>query len=77
MKTVSIAKAKASLSELVDRAESGEEIAITRHGKTVARLSPPVPPRKPLPSLAEFRKSMPRLSKPSAVLIREMRDEDP
>ena len=75
MKTVTIAKAKASLSALVDRAEAGEEIAITRHGKTVARLAPPDQPRKPLRSLAEFRKRMPRLPKPAAVL--EMRDEDP
>ena len=77
MKTVTIAKAKASLSALVDRAEAGEEITITRHGHGVARLVPLVQPRKPLRSLAEFRKRMPRLSKPAAVLVREMRDEDP
>ena len=38
---MSIAEAKAKFSELVKRAEGGEEIAVTRHGKVVARLVPP------------------------------------
>ena len=31
-------EAKARLSELVDRAQSGEEVVISRHGKAVAKL---------------------------------------
>ena len=38
---VSITEARAKLSELVRRADAGEEILITRHGKVVARLLPP------------------------------------
>ena len=38
MNTVSLAEAKAHLSELVDRVQAGDTIAITRYGKTVARL---------------------------------------
>ena len=38
--TISIAEAKARFSELVRRAEGGEEIIVTRHGKMVARLVP-------------------------------------
>lgn len=38
---IPIAEAKAKLSELVSRAEAGEEIALTRHGKVAARLVPP------------------------------------
>ena len=38
---VSITEARAKLSELVRRANAGEEIVITRRGKTVARLLPP------------------------------------
>jgi prevent-host-death family protein len=34
------AEAKARFSELLDRAEAGEEITIRRHGKVVAKLSP-------------------------------------
>lgn len=41
---VSIAEAKAKLSELVSRAEAGEEIVLTRHGKVAARLVPPTSP---------------------------------
>ncbi|MER8662589.1 type II toxin-antitoxin system prevent-host-death family antitoxin [Mesorhizobium sp. M1148] len=39
---VSITEAKAKLTELVGRAEAGEEIVITHHGKIAARLVPPV-----------------------------------
>jgi prevent-host-death family protein len=40
MKRVQIAEAKAHLSALVERVESGEEIVISRRGKPVARLVP-------------------------------------
>jgi prevent-host-death family protein len=36
------AEAKARFSELLDRAEAGEEIIIRRHGKIVAKLTRPV-----------------------------------
>jgi prevent-host-death family protein len=36
-------EAKNRLSELLRRAESGEEIAITNRGRIVARLMPPLP----------------------------------
>jgi prevent-host-death family protein len=34
-------EAKTHLSALLERVERGEEITITRHGRTVARLLPP------------------------------------
>ncbi len=37
---IGIFEAKTHLSELVDRAEHGETIVITRHGEPVARLVP-------------------------------------
>lgn len=37
---VNIDAAKAQLSHLVDRANAGEEVVITRHGRPVARLVP-------------------------------------
>ena len=43
---ISIAKAKAALASLIARAEAGEEITLTRHGKPVARLVP-MAKRKP------------------------------
>ena len=42
MGTVGIFEAKNRLSELVERAGGGEEIEITRRGRVVARLMPPV-----------------------------------
>jgi len=75
MVTISLAEAKAHLSELIDRVESGEEIVITRHGRPVAHLSGAVVLKKPIRSMAKFRARMPRLRKPSSELLREMRDE--
>lgn len=40
MEKVQLFEAKARLSELVDRAEAGKEIVITRRGRAVARLVP-------------------------------------
>ena len=40
---VQATEAKAKLSELLDRAEAGEVVAITRRGRVVARLMPPEP----------------------------------
>ncbi len=75
MTEVSLAEAKAKLSALVDKAEAGEEILITRHGKLVARLGPVASPRQPLPSLAAFRKTMPKSRYTTAALLRQERDE--
>jgi prevent-host-death family protein len=76
MVTVSLADAKARLSELIDQVETGEQIVITRHGRAVAQLSPTVAPKKPIPSLAKFRASMPRLDPPLSETLRQMRDEE-
>ncbi|WP_370690177.1 type II toxin-antitoxin system Phd/YefM family antitoxin [Phenylobacterium sp.] len=37
---ISVTEAKAQLTELVRRAESGEEVILTRHGQAAARLTP-------------------------------------
>jgi prevent-host-death family protein len=41
MREVGAFEAKNKLSELLDLAEGGEEVIITRHGREVARLVPP------------------------------------
>ena len=48
MDSVNLSDAKARLSELVDRAELGEEVTILRRGRAVARIVPATQPRKPL-----------------------------
>ena len=57
MKEVGAFEAKNKLSELLDLAERGEEVVITRHGKEVARLVPP----KGRPNREEARAAMARL----------------
>jgi prevent-host-death family protein len=37
---VSVSEGKAQLTDLVRRAEAGEEVILTRHGKPVARILP-------------------------------------
>ena len=40
MKNISVVEAKSRFSALLAEVEAGEEIAVTRHGKIVARLVP-------------------------------------
>jgi prevent-host-death family protein len=79
MVTVNVAHAKAHLSELLDKVEAGEDVIITRHGRPVAHLHSVLHPKHPLmlDDLAAFRATMPLLGRPSAELLREMRDEGP
>jgi prevent-host-death family protein len=47
MSAHSVVETKNQLSELIERAEKGEDIVITRHGHPVARLSAITPKAKP------------------------------
>lgn len=78
MSTVNLADAKSHLSELVDRAEAGEEVCITRRGKPVAKLVPARMARKPI-EIADMQKvtdRMPMQPEDAAAFVRRMRDED-
>ena len=46
MDRIGIYDARARLSELIERVQSGEEVVLTRHGEPVARLVPEKPRRK-------------------------------
>lgn len=78
MDAVSLADAKARLSELVDRVEAGDAIDITRRGKPVARLSAATGPRKPIDvaTLRSLTVDMPAQIRNAAELVRTMRDDD-
>jgi prevent-host-death family protein len=75
---ITLADAKAHLSELVDRVEAGDSIDITRRGKPVARLTAVARPRKPIDAarLAALTATMPAQSPDAADLVRSMRDGD-
>lgn len=77
---VGIAQAKDSFSELIDRAEAGEVVTITRHGRPVVTIHParaPVTAEKIerfLRELAPLRSQMPVLSDEEIVeLVRDGR----
>lgn len=59
---VSVADAKGQLTELVRRAEAGDEVVLTRHGKAVARI---VPLNK-RPTRAEKRSILEEISRAAA-----------
>ncbi len=74
-RTVSIAEAKARLSELI---ASGEEIVVTKRGVPVATLSPLPTPKKKLDLgwLREMTKDMPYQEEDSGTFMRRVRDTD-
>jgi prevent-host-death family protein len=80
MKAVKLAEAKAHLSELVDRAEAGESVEITRHGRPAARLVPPEtskPKRRfDAKALAKMTEGLPKQRQSAGEFVRAMRDSD-
>ena len=77
MGSVSIADAKAHLSELVARAAGGETVRITRRGKPVAQIVAARAPRKriDIAALRAMVEMMPMQAEPAGAFIRRMRDE--
>ncbi|MBI1408035.1 MAG: type II toxin-antitoxin system prevent-host-death family antitoxin [Caulobacter sp.] len=75
---VNLAEAKTHLSALVERAEAGERISITRRGKLVAELAPPLKTRRPIDvaALREMTGAMPRETESAGDFVRRMRDDD-
>ena len=76
MAAVDVAQENASLSELIDRAESGETVEIVRSGRIVARLVPVALERDRQPidwdTLDRLRADMPM----STWTVEEMRRHD-
>jgi prevent-host-death family protein len=73
MKHVGIKQARQELAGLIDRAQAGEEVIITRKGKPVAKLIAEPKAFKPLPSLAEFRKGLGQTGAAAGELLRDAR----
>jgi len=78
MNAVSLADAKARLSELIDRVEAGDAIDITRRGKAVARLTAADRPRAriDLAALQALTETQPLQTQSAGDLVRSMRDSD-
>lgn len=78
MNSISLADAKARLSELVVRAEAGETVTITRRGKPVATLSAVVQPKKKIDveALRALTAGMTYQEESAGDFMRKMRETD-
>ena len=78
MSNVSLAEAKARLSELVERAASGDPVCIPRRGKPVAQLTAVARPRQhvDLAALRALTADMPVQQESASESVRRMRDAD-
>lgn len=68
-------EARARLSDLLKRAEKGEEVLLFRRGKKIARLVPVKKVQKTLPSLKEFRASIRIKGEPLSMAVVKGREE--
>ena len=76
--SLSLAEAKARLSEVMAHVESGNVLQVTRRGRPVATISPVLAPRKPfdLATLRALTDSMEKSPVDAGTFVRQMRDED-
>ena len=77
---VSIREAREQLSRLLKAVEQGDQVEITRRGRVVARLAPPVDKTEAntlarAAARAKLRASLPPSAVTAAELIRDLRDE--
>lgn len=73
MKKLTIREARQALSRLNEILADEDEVTITKHGETVARLRRAYP-RRLIPSHKVLREKMRRMRRGSEVLIREERE---
>ncbi len=78
MTVVTVAEAKAHLSELVERAAKGETVCVTRRGKPVAKIAPIAEPikRVDVSMLREITAGMAVEAEPEGKFMRRIRDEE-
>ena len=77
-KEANVNEVRQHIAEYLSRAERGEETVIKRYSEKIAKITPyDENPRKKLPDLSDFRKSLGVTSKrPAGELLRVMRDND-
>jgi antitoxin (DNA-binding transcriptional repressor) of toxin-antitoxin stability system len=72
---MSIRELRDSLSSIDQIVDDAGEILVTRHGRPVARMTS-MKPGRTVPSHADLRAAMPRMTTPSEDLVRAERDCD-
>ncbi|MGD9545862.1 MAG: type II toxin-antitoxin system Phd/YefM family antitoxin [Methylocystis sp.] len=78
MSVVTVAEAKAHLSELVERAARGETVCVTRRGKPVAKIAPMADPKKrvDVTMLRAITTGVAPQTESADEFMRHMRDEE-
>ncbi len=77
MESISIKTARQQFARLVDSAERGRRVTITRRGKAVAQIAPVTSAKRPrLPDLTSFRASLGKPAGKSAAGIRHLRERE-
>lgn len=72
---VNVKEARNNFKELLDRAEQGEKIFVSRHGRRVACLMPPEK-HDHLPTLAKFRDSVAVGGEAISSVVTRLRGEE-
>ncbi len=75
MRTVGLFEAKQKLSELVGRAQEGEKIGITRHGRLAAILVPAAPEGSLQDVFEDIERIRRRVKRPRRLRIKELIEE--
>ncbi len=75
MKKLSIREVRKELAQLDELVAREGEVVVTRRGLPIARLLPLYAKRRPPPSHADLRASMPRMKAGSEKHLRDERDE--
>ncbi len=75
--TTNLKDAKARLSELIDRAQAGETVTISRRGQVVAQLTASPPARRPVDvnALRALTRQLPRADEEAGTLLRQKRED--
>mgnify|MGYP001576990069 CR=1 FL=1 len=74
MNMISLAEAKARLSDILRRVEKGEEVIVTRRGRAIARIARVGKTPRAFQSRADHRARLPKARRSSAKVIRQLRD---
>ena len=75
MVTIGLDEARADIVGLLDRVERGEDVLITRRPSPTAKPDSDTAMEDALQKLDDLRASLPPWDRPSADLLRELRDE--
>lgn len=75
MRTVGLFEAKQKLSELVGRAQEGEKIGITRHGRLAAILVPATPEGNLKEVFDDIERVRQRVKRPRGFRIKDLIEE--